>query len=164
MQHYFPTLARYNEWANQRLYDACGQLSEADYFKNRQAFFNSIHGTLNHILVGDRLWLGRLTANHSGITALDQQLYADFDSLFAARKQEDKKIIAFFDNFDQTKLQDIFSFTTLAGKPNQFSFMWLFSHLFNHQTHHRGQAHHMLSEAGIAPPPLDIYYFVENIE
>ena len=59
MREQFTTLARYNRWANRRVYEACAALSDADYRRPRPAFFGSIHGTLNHLLAGDRVWLGR---------------------------------------------------------------------------------------------------------
>ncbi len=79
MTGHFATMADYNRWANRRLYDACAALPADDYHRARPAFFGSIHATLNHILVGDRVWLGRITGTPSGITALDQLLYRHLD-------------------------------------------------------------------------------------
>src|SRR5258708_25840315 len=84
-ESYFLTLARYNAWANRRLYDACAALPEAEYMKPRQAFFGSIHGTLNHLLVGDRIWLARIEHRPPPKLALDQILYGDLVSLRVAR-------------------------------------------------------------------------------
>ena len=78
---YFRQLAQYNAWANWRVYEACTRLPDAERKAARACFFGSIHQTLNHILVGDRLWLSRLTAGASGITSLDQELYGDFADL-----------------------------------------------------------------------------------
>ncbi|MFI5017540.1 MAG: DinB family protein [Dongiales bacterium] len=82
---YFRQLAQYNAWANWRVYEACAQLSDAERKAPRPCFFGSIHRTLNHILVGDRLWLSRLTASESGVTSVDQELSSDFAVLRAAR-------------------------------------------------------------------------------
>src|SRR5688572_17195867 len=97
---YFRTLARYNQWANRTLFAAVSQLPEAEYMKPRQAFFGSIHGTLNHNLVGDRVWMSRLTGHDSGIKALDQMLYGDFAGLRVAREAEDAQIINVIDAMD----------------------------------------------------------------
>jgi len=82
MKDQFEVLARYNSWANARLYETSSRLPSDEYLKDRKAFFGSIHDTLNHLLVVDRLWLGRLEQRDSGITALNQTLYIDFNSLF----------------------------------------------------------------------------------
>ncbi|VVC76614.1 hypothetical protein AQUSIP_19370 [Aquicella siphonis] len=160
MKEYFQTLARYNRWANIRLYDACGKLPENEYLLDRKAFFHSIHGTLNHLLVCDRLWLGRLKFRESGITSLDQMLYADFKSLWSARQAEDERIIELIDGMTESALNGLLKFKTLAGKESAMGLRWLLGHLFNHHTHHRGQVHAMLSQAGSEPPALDIYYFM----
>src|SRR4051794_30228644 len=75
---YFGELARYNAWANERLYAACGELADTERKAPRPAFFGSIHRTLNHLLVGDRVWLSRLAGEAHGIASLDQELYEDF--------------------------------------------------------------------------------------
>ena len=84
---HFQSLARYNQWANQRLYGACRALPEEAYHDRREAaFFGSIHGTLNHILLGDRVWFDRVEGERTeGISSLDQILYRDFTSLAHAR-------------------------------------------------------------------------------
>jgi len=85
-ESYFLTLARYNAWANRRLYDACAALPEAEYMKSRPAFFGSIHGTLNHLLVGDRIWLARIEHKPNPKLTLDQILYGDLVALRVARQ------------------------------------------------------------------------------
>lgn len=161
MKENFKTLARYNRWANELLYNNCGKLSEEEYFKDRKAFFKSIHGTLNHLLIGDRIWLGRFTnIRPAGISALDQILYSDFESLKTARKAEDEKIIEFVDQLDPLKISENLHYKNLSGKDQIFQLMLLLTHLFNHQTHHRGQVHNMLSQANASPPQLDFYYFL----
>jgi uncharacterized damage-inducible protein DinB len=91
---YFHRLARYNAWANRRLYEACGRLGGADFAAKRAAFFGSISGTLNHILVADRIWLGRFEGRAARIDRLDQILYEDFADLRPAREAEDAHILA----------------------------------------------------------------------
>src|ERR1051325_1413666 len=104
LRTHFRTFAGYNAWANRRLYDAAGRLPEAEYMKSRPAFFKSIHGTLNHILVGDREWLGRLEGRDSGIKSLDQILYGELAGLRIARQAEDARIIAYVDRLGEAEL------------------------------------------------------------
>lgn len=110
-------MARYNRWANARLYDACAQLSSDDYHAARPSFFGSIHATLNHILVGDSIWFGRFTGNvPSHLTRLDMILHADFASLRAAREAKDAEIVAFADTLNEAKLNDTFTYANMAGQ------------------------------------------------
>ncbi len=101
-------MARYNAWANQRLYAACAALPPQDYHAARPSFFGSIHATLNHILVADSIWMGRFTGNPPpGVTRLDQILHADFTSLQAARMAKDAEIIAFCDALTETDIAEL---------------------------------------------------------
>lgn len=159
----FKSFARYNAWANEHLYAACGQLSEAEYLKSRPSYFGSIHMTLNHILVGDRVWLSRFTATMAGITSLDQELYADFSGLHVARQAEDALIINYVDALDEPALIGWLEYTNVAGQDQADEISVLLAHFFNHQTHHRGQVHGLLSQTDITPPSIDlIYYLREN--
>ena len=159
---HFQTFARYNEWANRRLYDACAGLAEAEYRKPRRAFFGSIHNTLNHILVGDRIWLGRIEGREHGITALDQILYEDFPTLTQAREAEDQHILRLVDGLDDRILAGQHSYQTSSGAAQETRLDWMLSHLFNHQTHHRGQVHDMLSQTETPPPPLDLIFYLRT--
>ena len=88
-------LAGYNAWANRRLYDAAAGLADADYRADHGAFFGSVHGTLNHLLVGDRVWMHRFTGEGPSPARLDEILYEDFAGLRDAREQEDARIAAY---------------------------------------------------------------------
>jgi uncharacterized damage-inducible protein DinB len=160
---HFRTLARYNQWANRRLYGACAQLDDAEYRKRRPAFFGSIHGTLNHLLVGDRVWLGRIEHVPSGIERLDQILYDDFAALRAAREAEDRRIIALVDRLDAAALAETLDYANMAGTPQRTRLDWVLTHVFNHETHHRGQAHGLLSQTAVAPPPLDLIFYLREV-
>ena len=92
---HFRLMARYNRLANERLYDCCARLSDAERKKNRQAFFESIHATLNHIMVGDRNWMNRFEGGVAPSTPLDTIFYDDFEELRAARVREDERIERF---------------------------------------------------------------------
>jgi uncharacterized damage-inducible protein DinB len=160
---YFRTLARYNQWANRTLYAAVARLSEADYMKPRAAFFGSIHGTLNHKLVGDRLWMGRITGHDSGIRALDQVLYGDFAGLRVAREAEDAQIINVINAMDEPTLNTTLRYRPITGDSTMATPMrFVLAHLFNHGTHHRGQAHALLSQTSVAPPPLDLIFYLRE--
>lgn len=157
---YFRTFGRYNRWANQRLYAACAKLSETEYLKKRPAFFGSIHATLNHILVGDRLWLGRLTGHlATHIKSLDQILYPEFTGLRVAREAEDAAIINYVDGLDEPTLNSTLRYKSMEGESLALPVRQVLAHYFNHQTHHRGQAHGLLSQTSVEPPPLDLLLY-----
>ncbi len=159
---YFRRLARYNEWANRRLYAACGALAADDYLAARPSFFGSLHRTLNHILVGDRVWLGRFESQPSGIARLDQLLFEDFAGLRAAREAEDGRILAYAGRPTAGDLAANLVYSNMAGEERETPLPWALAHFFNHQTHHRGQAHGLLSATTVAPPSLDLIYFLSE--
>ncbi|HTZ80994.1 MAG TPA: DinB family protein [Stellaceae bacterium] len=156
---YCATFARYNAWANQRLYDACARLSEHEYMERRQSFFGSIHATLNHLLVGDRLWLGRIEGKVEKL-ALNQILYGDFIALRVARVAEDERLIRVVDDLDPATLDHPLDYLSTAGERRRVPLRLVLGHLFNHQTHHRGQVHGLLSQTSVAPPELDLIAFL----
>src|SRR5207302_5095721 len=104
MKAQFTMLAAYNEWVNRRLYDAAATLPERDYRADHGAFFGSLHGTLNHLLLGDRIWLHRFTGEGDEPPALDAILYDDLATLRAAREREDARIIAYVDGLGDAAL------------------------------------------------------------
>jgi uncharacterized damage-inducible protein DinB len=164
MHPYFKRMARYSQWANRRLYDACAGLSDADRKQDRRAFFGSIHGTLNHILVADRIWLSRIVPwDEPLVIPLDTELYADFDDLRRERETQDDDIIDFVDDLSEERIAGDVSYATTSGDPNVMQLGLILQHFFNHQTHHRGQAHDLLGQAGVTPPPLDLLYYAREV-
>ena len=160
---HFVSFARYNAWANARLYDACAALPDADYHaESPAAFFGSLHGTLNHILVGDRAWMRRMTGEGDAPDSLDAQLCATLNELRAARAAEDGRIQTFVDGLDEAGLARTVSYHSMTGGADARPLAELLGHLFNHQTHHRGQAHALLSHVGAEPPPLDMIYYLRD--
>ncbi len=159
---YFQRFARYNAWANRRLYEASAALTREDYRAQRPSYFGSIHATLNHILVGDRVWMSRFEGVPSGIERLDQILHDEFADLRAARETEDARIVGFFGRLGDDTLGGTLHYRTMAGEAQETPLAWTLAHFFNHQTHHRGQAHGMLSGTPVAPPPLDLIYFLRQ--
>jgi uncharacterized damage-inducible protein DinB len=161
---YFATLARYNAWANRRLYDAAAQLSEPEYMKPRAAFFGSIHATLNHILVGDRIWIARIEEKEPPKLALNQVIYGDLVALRVARVAEDEHIRNVVAGIPERRLDELLHYRTTKGEPQRTPLRHVLGHLFNHQAHHRGQVHGLLSQTAVEPPPLDLIIFLRTPE
>lgn len=160
MKAYFERMARYNRWANRRFYGAVAQLEPEEFHAPRHGFFPSIAKTLNHILVADRIWLGRFTGQLSAHTQLNETIHDDFAQLKAAREAEDERIIAFFRALSQARLESVFEYKNLAGEPKSSEMLAVAAHFFNHQTHHRGQAHGLLTARGIDPGATDLPWVV----
>ena len=159
LQPHFVQFAAYNRWANQRLYDEAAVLPDAARKRELGLFFHSLHGTLNHILVADRVWLRRLTGAGEEPARLNQILFEDFAALRTAREQEDARIIGFVGNLREEDFDAAFEYRTLAGKAHAQRRADTLAHFFNHQTHHRGQAHAALTILGVPEPaPLDLLY------
>jgi uncharacterized damage-inducible protein DinB len=157
MQSHFAQFASYNRWANARLYEAMLALDEAEYRRDVGAFFKSMHGTLNHLLVTDRIWMKRLTGEGEHPKGLDAIICEDRAQLALARADEDDRIVRFIASLDDAAINGTFKYATTAGKPFEDSRAAILAHLFNHQTHHRGQAHAILSICtGSEPPSLDL--------
>lgn len=154
---HFQMLAQYNTLANQRLYAACAELQDMERKRIRPAFFHSIHGTLNHILVGDRIWLSRFAGKEVPSTGLDQILYQEFDQLREARIAEDQRIEAFVANLTEDWLSQTIQYRNHQGIVHTDPAPLLVAHCFNHQTHHRGQVHNLLSQTAVSPPSLDLH-------
>jgi len=150
-------LARYNRLANERLYASCAELGDAARNETRPAFFKSIHGTLNHILVGDRIWLARFEGRDVPSTGLDAILYDGFEDLRAARSDEDIRIEAFAEGVTDAFLAGTIRYENNEGRVFDDPVDMLVSHFFNHQTHHRGQVHDMLCQTDVTPPVLDLH-------
>ncbi|MEO8658604.1 MAG: DinB family protein [Bryobacteraceae bacterium] len=160
MVEYFQTLARYNTVANERIYAACAALDDAQYRHRGAASFGSIHRTLNHIMVGDRIWMGRFEGVDSGITKLDAVLFEDLATLTQARREDDLRIEQYTARLTAETLASTLHYTNMAGREFDDSMAVLLGHMFNHQTHHRGQIHVMLSEAGVRGLSLDMHRIV----
>jgi uncharacterized damage-inducible protein DinB len=163
MKAHFQTLARYNAWANRRLYDAVGALPADEIAAPRTGFFPSLLKTLNHLVVADRIWLSRLTGiADAEMKALDQVVAADFAALRAQRGALDARIQDVVDQMAPTRLGEVLVYKSMAGAPFETPINLVLAHMFNHQTHHRGQAHGMLSGTAVPPPSLDLILFLRE--
>ncbi|WP_319520100.1 DinB family protein [uncultured Martelella sp.] len=162
LQHY-RMFAAYNAWANGLIYDEAAELSDEQRKRDLGAFFRSIHATLNHVLYADRVWMTRFSGKATGPVKLDTILHDDFASLRHDRSMEDEKIIALIDGLDQTSLQGTFSYQR-GNPPESYTdrLATTLAHFFNHQTHHRGQVHGMLTMLGQPSLSLDLVYFLRS--
>ena len=158
----FRLLARYNQWMNQQLYAVCDTMADIDRKRDLGAFFKSIHGTLNHLLYGDKAWLGRFTGRPFDVTLLGHELYADFAELRLAREHTDAEILAWCDTLTDAWLASDFEFTSRAYGQTRVLPAWaLVTHLFNHQTHHRGQVTTLIKQLGYEPGIIDLPWMPE---
>ena len=158
-------LAAYNRWMNERIYTACVQLSDQERKTDRGAFFKSIHGTLNHLLLGDKIWMGRFLDEPFEISGLDQELHSDFDALQADRKATDQKITDWCKQLTDAELQGELRYTSIVNPiPRKYELWLAVMHFFNHQTHHRGQLTTLLNQQGIDVGVTDLIWLPEVIE
>ena len=153
----FRKLARYNRIANETLYEKCAELHDAEYRRQRPGSFGSIHALLNHTLLADRIWMSRFQGGGQTTPPLNTVLHEDFASLRSARVQEDKDMEEFFGSLDEPSADRTIAYTNSKGRHCVDSMILGVLHMFNHQTHHRGQIHVMLSQAGVQPPSLDMH-------
>ena len=157
---HFRILARYNKIANERLYASCAQLSIAELTSPSQSSFGSIHGLLNHVLLGDRIWLARFEGGGAVTPPLNTILYEKFDALRTARVETDNQIMTFFEEADADLMGRSFPYINNQGKPYVEQAGVAMAHFFNHQTHHRGQIHALVSQSGQTPPSLDLHRII----
>ncbi|MCB9583671.1 MAG: damage-inducible protein DinB [Polyangiaceae bacterium] len=156
-------LARYNRWMNEKLYGAAATLSDEARKRDAGAFFKSIHGTFNHILLADRVWLARFTNvpvpdgdfGPGGIRSLDQELYSDFEELRRERAVTDDALSVWIAELTSEQLSGALVYMR-RGRQEQFPLWWAVSHVFNHQTHHRGQITTLLVQQGCDPGVTDL--------
>jgi uncharacterized damage-inducible protein DinB len=172
----YGALARYNRLMNAKLYRLAGTLADGERKRDRGAFFGSIHGTFNHLLLADRIWMARFTGEGERFTSLDsegnpiafrslsQELYADFAALSAERVKTDGDILTFVQALDADTLQKPLAYRTTAGTAQEQLLWWLLTHFFNHQTHHRGQVTTLLKQAGVDPGSTDLIAMLRDEE
>ncbi|UGQ47918.1 DinB family protein [Massilia endophytica] len=165
-------MARYNQWMNEKIYEAAGTLSAEALNLDRKAFFGSIMGTLNHLMVADTVWLKRFAMHPSAYAvlepvrqlpfpaALGEPLFTDFAELRAQRARFDELIIVFADSIPDADLDCALAYSSFKGVPSRRIFFSLLMHFFNHQTHHRGQVTTLLSQEGIDVGATDLLLLV----
>jgi uncharacterized damage-inducible protein DinB len=158
---FFSHLASYNQWMNRKLYEAAAALPEEALHRDRGAFFRSIFGTLVHITVADVIWLKRIAGNFPGLASLtclaglpapmslDQRLCGTLPELAGLRVMLDEALIAFCAEVQPSQLAAPFEYRTTKGIAYRKFLGDVLQHVFNHQTHHRGQASTLFSQLGI---------------
>ena len=155
--HHFRQLVDYNAGANIPVYDVFDVYSHAELQRDCKGSFNTIHGTLKQILVGGRIWMARFTGGEAPSTDLDHELFNEFDALRSARVADDDRIREFIEGIDANFLEGNIVYVNNEGRTLKDTRHLLMAHFLNHQTHHRGQVHCMLGQAGVATPILDMH-------
>jgi uncharacterized damage-inducible protein DinB len=153
------TMARYNQWQNNSLYGAADGLTDTARREDRGAFFKSIHGTLCHLLWGDSIWMHRFAGTPKPEGGIKETPYfvAEWEALRQRRGETDNTILAWVDGLDPAWIEgDLTWFSGAMGKEMTRPRWLLLTHFFNHQTHHRGQVHAMLTAAGARPQDTDL--------
>jgi uncharacterized damage-inducible protein DinB len=156
----FQMFARYGRAANERLYAQCALLDDSEYRKQRQGSFGSIHALLNHMLLADKVWTSRFEGDGQHTPPLDTILFEDFGSLREARAEQDERIVSFFAQTTPEFLEGSLNYTNSRGMATTLPALLAVGQFFNHQTHHRGQVHVMLSQTEVKPPALDLVLLV----
>lgn len=160
---YLRTMAAYNAEMNRRVFAAAARLSDAERHRRRGAFWSSIHGTLCHLLWGDQVWMSRFDGWPTpNVKQKDSAgLIEDFAELRRLRKEADEKIATWAARIDEAWLaEDLVWFSHSAQKELRAPRAFLVAHFFNHQTHHRGQAHAMITAAGEQTGDTDLFLLV----
>ena len=154
---YCQVMARYNRWMNERLYALVGGIDDAERRRDRAAFFGSMHGTLNHLLWGDRMWLGRFIGKPCTVPAFGADMFADFAALSRERERTDRDILDWAGNVTADWLAGTLSYTSrVDGRSRELSRAVAAIHFFNHGTHHRGQLTTLMKQAGCDPGVTDL--------
>lgn len=167
-------MSAYNETMNEKLYGLAAQLSPEDLFADRKAFFGSVFGTLNHLLVADRIWLKRFCAHPARQPALDalrdapapamlnQLLANDLPGLLTLRRKLDHTIRQWAGDLTASDVEQVLSYANMKGVVSRKRYAHLIMHLFNHQTHHRGQVTTLLSQSSIDIGVTDLLMLIPN--
>jgi uncharacterized damage-inducible protein DinB len=157
-------MAAYNAEMNRRVYAAAGRIDEAERRRERGAFFGSIHATLNHLLWADQMWMSRFAGWPKPAVGMREglALHDDFLEMTRARGDSDARIAAWADGLDPDWLQGEQTwFSGVAQRDVSRPRVVVVTHLFNHQTHHRGQVHAMLTSAGERTGDTDLWLLAE---
>ncbi len=162
---YVRTMAAYNTEMNRRLYAAAAGIPDAERKADRGAFWKSIHGTLVHLLWGDKVWMARFDKwERPAVQIRDSAgMIGDFDRLAVERVQADAAIEAWAGRVTDAWLaEDLIWFSGASQRERRAPLVFLVAHFFNHQTHHRGQAHAMITACGQPTGDTDLMIVVDG--
>ncbi len=155
-------MAQYNEWMNSRLYALCATLRDEDLREDRGAFFKSIYATLNHIAYGDLAFLARFTGSPSTVPNPGEDLFGTFGLLRREREALDQRILVWSESLSPQWLAEPLTYTSKIDGQTRTVPKWvLVTHMFNHQTHHRGQVTTLLSQLGHDIGSTDIPFMAQ---
>ena len=157
---YFATIGRYHVWADRRLLQSLNPISDADYYADYGLFFRSIHRTLNHLLLVDLLWHGRLTGKPFAVSGLNQELVKERGRLADETLRQAEVLRDMVAGLDETRLGAMNAYLDTEGKRREFPLALQLAHAFNHATHHRGQITAVITRLGHESPVLDLPYFL----
>ncbi len=163
---YCRVMARYNAWQNRNLYDAAGGLSDTDRHRDMGAFFGSIHGTLTHLLWGDMMWMSRFDGWEKPRVRIQESpsFIEHWEALSSQREETDRRILDWADRLEDGWLSgDLTWWSSAAEREVTKPVAQCVAHFFNHQTHHRGQVHAMLTGAGRHPGDTDLFLMPASI-
>ena len=150
-------MARYNQWMNGQIFEASAGVADEDRKADRGAFFGSIHGTLNHLLLVDYLWMGRFVDEPYEYGSLDRELHAEYSELTDARVAMDERILQWANALTNEELAEPLRVVSVTRSAEFVFPLWVcVTHYFNHQTHHRGQVTTLLSQIGVDPGVTDL--------
>ena len=167
-------MASYNQWMNDKLYAAAATLTQEQLFADNRAFFGSLFNTLNHLLAADIIWLKRFAGHPvqwlalmpvlqlNNPQGLAERLFNQLDALTAQRQWLDQLIIDWTAELADADLDVTLHYANTAGVQHRRNFYGLLTHFFNHQTHHRGQATTLLSQAGVDVGTTDLLALIAN--
>ncbi|MGO9233983.1 MAG: DinB family protein [Methylocella sp.] len=156
-------MAKYNRWQNANLYTSGDALSDEDRKRERGAFFGSIHATLNHLLWADRMWMHRFAGMEkpSGDLKASVAHTPDWQDLKHERESFDEVILRWAESLDPAWFDGELTWVSGAAHMEITRPKWiLVTHMFNHQTHHRGQVHCMITQCGLKPHDTDLPFMM----
>jgi len=157
-------LAEYNQWMNEKLYGVCSSLSDEGLRQDRGAFFGSIYLTLNHIMYGDLAFMSRFTGDPETVPELGAELFAGFEELKQARFALDSRLVAWAKSLSPEWLAEVQTYKSkVDGKMRSVPRWALVTHMFNHQTHHRGQITTLLAQMGLDVGSTDIPFMPQFV-
>ena len=157
------TVACYHQWAYEILFTAVDQLSKQHYFSEVGLAFSSVHGTLNHLYLGDHLWFCRFNNKQHTFHSVNDISFDTYSEIKQGLQKQAKQWLTFTANLPETLPETITS-SNFNGKETVAPYLSILLHVFNHATHHRGQLSAVLTQKGIAAPEMDLYFYLKQLQ